>query len=86
MLSGHESAQESRASPGLHRDRLTLRLHDGALSAMDLTACHPRTGELRVPASRPATARSPSPPGPARAPSGTASQPTISQRQILNGD
>lgn len=30
----------------LHRDRLTLRIHDGAFSAMDLTARHPRTGEL----------------------------------------
>ncbi|MFI0716659.1 recombinase family protein [Streptomyces inhibens] len=30
----------------LHRDRLTLRVHDGAFSAMDLTARHPRTGEL----------------------------------------
>ncbi|MEV0261097.1 recombinase family protein [Streptomyces sp. NPDC050617] len=29
----------------LHRDRLTLRIHDGASSAMDLTARHPRTGE-----------------------------------------
>ncbi|MFE7459646.1 hypothetical protein [Streptomyces sp. NPDC057554] len=30
----------------LHRDRLTLCIHDGAFSAMDLTARHPRTGEL----------------------------------------
>jgi hypothetical protein len=30
----------------LHRDRLGLRIHDGAFSAMDLTARHPRTGEL----------------------------------------
>ena len=30
----------------LHRDRLALRVHDGAFSAMDLTARHPRTGEL----------------------------------------
>ncbi|GEB52935.1 recombinase family protein [Streptomyces cacaoi] len=30
----------------LHRDRLALRIHDGAFSAMDLTARHPRTGEL----------------------------------------
>ncbi|WP_260470592.1 recombinase family protein [Streptomyces sp. RP5T] len=30
----------------LHRDRLALRIHDGAFSAMDLTAHHPRTGEL----------------------------------------
>ncbi|MCI0383166.1 recombinase family protein [Streptomyces sp. CNQ085] len=30
----------------LHRDRLVLRIHDGAFSAMDLTARHPRTGEL----------------------------------------
>ncbi|MFI8392244.1 recombinase family protein [Streptomyces sp. NPDC085540] len=29
-----------------HRDRLALRIHDGAFSAMDLTARHPRTGEL----------------------------------------
>ncbi|MDP9611168.1 MULTISPECIES: recombinase family protein [Streptomyces] len=29
----------------LHRDRLALRIHDGAFSAMDLTARHPRTGE-----------------------------------------
>jgi DNA invertase Pin-like site-specific DNA recombinase len=27
----------------LHRDRLALRIHDGAFSAMDLTARHPRT-------------------------------------------
>ncbi|MFG2660956.1 hypothetical protein [Streptomyces sp. NPDC048425] len=30
----------------LHPDRLALRIHDGAFSAMDLTARHPRTGEL----------------------------------------
>lgn len=30
----------------LHRDRLAMRIHDGAFSAMDLTARHPRTGEL----------------------------------------
>ncbi len=30
----------------LHRDRLALRIHDGAFSAMDLTGRHPRTGEL----------------------------------------
>ncbi|ANP53131.1 DNA invertase Pin-like site-specific DNA recombinase [Streptomyces griseochromogenes] len=30
----------------LHRDRLALRIHDGAFSAMDLIARHPRTGEL----------------------------------------
>ncbi|MFE3122154.1 MULTISPECIES: helix-turn-helix domain-containing protein [Streptomyces] len=30
----------------LYRDRLALRIHDGAFSAMDLTARHPRTGEL----------------------------------------
>ncbi|MFI9723798.1 recombinase family protein [Streptomyces sp. NPDC052396] len=30
----------------LHRDRLALRIHGGAFSAMDLTARHPRTGEL----------------------------------------
>ncbi|MFI1711782.1 TetR/AcrR family transcriptional regulator C-terminal domain-containing protein [Streptomyces griseoruber] len=30
----------------LHRDRLALRIHDGAFSGMDLTARHPRTGEL----------------------------------------
>ncbi|MEW1615218.1 MULTISPECIES: hypothetical protein [unclassified Streptomyces] len=29
----------------LHRNRLALRIHDGALSAMDLTARHPRTDE-----------------------------------------
>ncbi|MGW8333496.1 recombinase family protein [Streptomyces sp. NPDC055897] len=29
-----------------HRERLALRIHDGAFSAMDLTARHPRTGEL----------------------------------------
>ncbi|MEV4018860.1 recombinase family protein [Nonomuraea angiospora] len=29
-----------------HRDCLALRIHDGAFSAMDLTARHPRTGEL----------------------------------------
>lgn len=33
----------------LHRDRLALRIHDGAFSAMDLTARHPRTGELLEP-------------------------------------
>ncbi|MCZ0983600.1 recombinase family protein [Streptomyces diastatochromogenes] len=30
----------------LHRDRLALRIHDGAFSAMDLTTRHSRTGEL----------------------------------------
>jgi DNA invertase Pin-like site-specific DNA recombinase len=30
----------------LHRDQVALRIHDGAFSAMDLTARHPRTGEL----------------------------------------
>ncbi|TKA02940.1 recombinase family protein [Actinacidiphila oryziradicis] len=30
----------------LHADRLALRIHDGAFSAMDITARHPRTGEL----------------------------------------
>ncbi|OIJ85812.1 hypothetical protein BIV25_43055 [Streptomyces sp. MUSC 14] len=30
----------------LHRDRLALRIHDGAFSAMDLTTRHPRTGKL----------------------------------------
>ncbi|MHC0429666.1 recombinase family protein [Streptomyces sp. O3] len=30
----------------LHRDCLALRIHGGAFSAMDLTACHSRTGEL----------------------------------------
>jgi DNA invertase Pin-like site-specific DNA recombinase len=30
----------------LHRDRLALRIHDGAFSTMDLAARHPRTGEL----------------------------------------
>ncbi|MER5218684.1 hypothetical protein ABT063_51610 [Streptomyces sp. NPDC002838] len=30
----------------LHRDRLAQRIHAGAFSAMDLTARHPRTGEL----------------------------------------
>ncbi|MEV4430021.1 hypothetical protein AB0K23_32575 [Streptomyces sp. NPDC049602] len=30
----------------LHRDQVTLRIHDGAFSAMDLTARHPRTAEL----------------------------------------
>ncbi|MEU2854536.1 recombinase family protein [Streptomyces syringium] len=30
----------------LHRDRLALCIHDGAFSGMDLTARHPRTGEL----------------------------------------
>ncbi|MFD5205596.1 hypothetical protein ACFWIP_10925 [Streptomyces anulatus] len=29
----------------LHREQVALRIHDGAFSAMDLTACHPRTGE-----------------------------------------
>lgn len=30
----------------LHRDQVALRIHDGAFSAMDLTARHPHTGEL----------------------------------------
>ncbi|MFJ8547221.1 recombinase family protein [Streptomyces sp. NPDC093586] len=30
----------------LHAGRLALRIHDGAFSSMDLTARHPRTGEL----------------------------------------
>ncbi|MEU6379214.1 recombinase family protein [Streptomyces sp. NPDC046909] len=30
----------------LHRERLALRIHDGAFSGMDLTARHHRTGEL----------------------------------------
>ncbi|MFJ2893547.1 recombinase family protein [Streptomyces sp. NPDC087218] len=30
----------------LHRDQVALRIHDGAFSAMDLTARHSRTGEL----------------------------------------
>ncbi|MFI6494904.1 recombinase family protein [Streptomyces sp. NPDC050564] len=30
----------------LHRYQVALRIHDGAFSAMDLTARHPRTGEL----------------------------------------
>ncbi|MEV0690687.1 recombinase family protein [Streptomyces sp. NPDC050388] len=30
----------------LHQGRLALRIHDSAFSAMDLTARHPRTGEL----------------------------------------
>ncbi|MFJ6101836.1 recombinase family protein [Streptomyces sp. NPDC092359] len=30
----------------LHRDHLALRIHDSAFSAMELTARHPRTGEL----------------------------------------
>ncbi|MFD4750847.1 recombinase family protein [Streptomyces rubiginosohelvolus] len=30
----------------LHRDQVAFRIHDGAFSAMDLTARHPRTGEL----------------------------------------
>ncbi|MFF9352653.1 hypothetical protein [Streptomyces sp. NPDC014734] len=30
----------------LHRDQVALSIHDGAFSAMDLTARHPRTGEL----------------------------------------
>ncbi|MFV5998410.1 recombinase family protein [Streptomyces sp. NPDC056231] len=30
----------------LHRDQVALRIHDGAFSAMNLTARHPRTGEL----------------------------------------
>ncbi|WP_436844968.1 hypothetical protein [Streptomyces roseoverticillatus] len=32
----------------LHRDQVALRIHDGAFSAMDLTARHPRTGELSL--------------------------------------
>ncbi|MEU5282293.1 recombinase family protein [Streptomyces asoensis] len=31
---------------GLHRDRLALRIHDGAFSAMGLNARHPRNSEL----------------------------------------
>ncbi|MFF3639034.1 hypothetical protein [Streptomyces sp. NPDC002250] len=30
----------------LHRNQVALRIHDGAFSAMDLTARHPRTGGL----------------------------------------
>ncbi|MGK3107321.1 recombinase family protein [Streptomyces sp. WAC05858] len=30
----------------LHRDQVAPRIHDGAFSAVDLTARHPRTGEL----------------------------------------
>ncbi|CAM5565924.1 hypothetical protein SANTM175S_00258 [Streptomyces antimycoticus] len=30
----------------LHRDQVAPRIHDGAFSAVDLTAHHPRTGEL----------------------------------------
>lgn len=30
----------------LHYDQVALRIHDGAFSGMDLTARHPRTGEL----------------------------------------
>ncbi|WP_405634667.1 recombinase family protein [Streptomyces sp. NBC_00056] len=30
----------------LHRDQVALRIHGGAFSGMDLTARHPRTGEL----------------------------------------
>jgi len=30
----------------LHREQVALRIHDGAFSAMDLTARHPRTGDL----------------------------------------
>ncbi|WP_431954646.1 hypothetical protein [Actinacidiphila sp. bgisy167] len=30
----------------LHRGQVALRIHDGAFSGMDLTARHPRTGEL----------------------------------------
>ncbi|MFF3137708.1 recombinase family protein [Streptomyces mirabilis] len=30
----------------LHRDQVALPIHDVAFSAMDLTARHPRTGEL----------------------------------------
>ncbi|MDT0332110.1 recombinase family protein [Nocardiopsis lambiniae] len=33
----------------LHREQVAPRIHDGALSAMDLTARHPRTGEPRPP-------------------------------------
>ncbi|MFK0160801.1 hypothetical protein ACIQVL_44135 [Streptomyces sp. NPDC090499] len=45
MFSRHASAQERRATPGFHRDRPALRIDDGASSAIDLTARHPRTGE-----------------------------------------
>ncbi|MFD4876500.1 hypothetical protein ACFWOB_24515 [Streptomyces sp. NPDC058420] len=31
----------------LHRDQVALRIHDGAFTAMDLTARHPRTGGLQ---------------------------------------
>lgn len=30
----------------VHREQVALRIHDGTFSAMDLTARHPRTGEL----------------------------------------
>ncbi|MBO3680314.1 hypothetical protein [Streptomyces sp. NEAU-YJ-81] len=35
-----------RSGAVLHRDRLDLRIHDGAFSSMNLTARHPRTVEL----------------------------------------
>ncbi|MFJ2702397.1 hypothetical protein ACIO3R_04260 [Streptomyces sp. NPDC087428] len=33
----------------LHRDRLALRIHDGAFSSMDLTARHPRPESCCLP-------------------------------------
>ncbi|MEU3544553.1 hypothetical protein AB0H90_37480, partial [Streptomyces paromomycinus] len=37
----HDNAQTTSVDV-LHRDRLALRIHDGAFSAMDLTARPPR--------------------------------------------
>ncbi|MFJ5836942.1 hypothetical protein ACIQGO_09255 [Streptomyces shenzhenensis] len=57
----------------LHRDRVALRIHDGAFSAMDLTARHPRTAVRPSPPTRPTPCvpltwrAGPSPPWPANA-------------------
>ncbi|MEU6541250.1 hypothetical protein ABZ862_36120, partial [Streptomyces sp. NPDC047000] len=52
-------------------DQVALRIHDGAFSAMDLTARHPRTGDLQsrptspTPSARRTWKAAPSPPSPA---------------------
>ncbi|WP_243740555.1 hypothetical protein [Streptomyces sp. 8K308] len=50
--SGVSTDEQSTARPNLVLDEagiedpVALRIHDGAFSSMDLTARHPRTGEL----------------------------------------
>ncbi|GHC75345.1 recombinase family protein [Streptomyces cinnamoneus] len=44
LVRGHRP--HPRRARVLHRDQVALRIHDGAFSAVDLTARHPRTGEL----------------------------------------